>query len=138
MRERSSLDCAHAAVAEHKSFTKAAQQLGIFHRCLPSRSKSWRPAWTSTCSIARRAIVSLKRNGRALLVPSKPVLDDWTPPLESANAFRDRPCRSNPRRTFPEVRIAISWEGALIHRVPAALVGPQYSATGTKAISHPS
>ncbi len=123
---------AFVAVAEAKSFTKAAAELGI---SLPTLSQSIKTLEESLkVRLLNRTTrsVNLTEVGARLQARLRPVLDDYEAAVESVNAFRDSPCGTLrlsvlppatdflltpllPRflRQYPDIRIEISSEAAL-------------------------
>src|SRR6185437_7367144 len=83
---------AFVAVAEHKSFTRAAQELGISTGTLSQSIRSLEERLGVRLLNRTTRSVSLSEVGERLLSRLRPVLDDYTAALESVNAFRDRPC----------------------------------------------
>jgi len=83
---------AFVAVAEHKSFTRAAQELGISTGTLSQSIRSLEERLGVRLLNRTTRSVSLSAVGERLLSRLRPVLDDYTAALESVNAFRDRPC----------------------------------------------
>jgi DNA-binding transcriptional LysR family regulator len=82
---------AFAAVAEHRSFTKAAAQVGI---ALPTMSQTIRSLEDRLgVRLFNRTTrsVALTEAGERLLAEVQPILDGVDQALESVNAFRDTP-----------------------------------------------
>ena len=123
---------AFVAVAEAKSFTKAAVQLGISLPTLSQSIKTLEEGLKVRLLNRTTRSVNLTEVGSRLLARLRPVLDDYEAAIESVNAFRDRPCgvlRLSvlppavdflltpllPRflKQYPDIRIEISSEAAL-------------------------
>src|SRR5215831_8341714 len=83
---------AFVAVAEQKSFTKAAQQLGISTATLSQSIRSLEDKLRVRLLNRTTRSVNLTAVGERLLSRLRPVLDDYEKALESVNDFRDRPC----------------------------------------------
>jgi DNA-binding transcriptional LysR family regulator len=83
---------AFVGVAEQKSFTKAAKQLGISTATLSQSIKSLEERLGVRLLNRTTRSVSLSPVGERLLGRLRPVLDDYEGALESINAFRDTPC----------------------------------------------
>jgi DNA-binding transcriptional LysR family regulator len=83
---------AFVAVAEQKSFTRAAKQLGISTGTLSQSIRSLEERLGVRLLNRTTRSVSLAEVGERLLSRLRPVLDDYDAALESVNAFRDRPC----------------------------------------------
>jgi len=83
---------AFVAVAEQKSFTRAAQQLGISTATLSQSIRSLEDGLRVRLLNRTTRSVSLTAVGERLLSRLRPVLDDYEKALESVNDFRDRPC----------------------------------------------
>ncbi len=83
---------AFVAVAEQKSFTKAAQQLGISTATLSQAIRSLEDGLGVRLLNRTTRSVGLTAVGERLLDRLRPVLDDYDKALESINDFRDRPC----------------------------------------------
>ena len=83
---------AFVAVAEQKSFTKAAQQLGISTATLSQSIRSLEDGLRVRLLNRTTRSVNLTAVGERLLSRLRPVLDDYEKALESVNDFRDRPC----------------------------------------------
>jgi DNA-binding transcriptional LysR family regulator len=82
---------AFVAVAEHRSFTKAAAQVGI---ALPTMSQTIRSLEEQLgVRLFNRTTrsVALTEAGERLLAEIQPILDGVDHALESVNAFRDKP-----------------------------------------------
>src|ERR1700677_162759 len=82
---------AFAAVAEHRSFTKAAVQVGI---ALPTMSQTIRSLEERLgVRLFNRTTrsVAVTEAGERLLAEIQPVLDGIDHALESVNSFRDTP-----------------------------------------------
>lgn len=82
---------AFVAVAEHRSFTKAAAQVGI---ALPTMSQTIRSLEEQLgVRLFNRTTrsVALTEAGERLLAEVQPILDGIDHALESVNAFRDKP-----------------------------------------------
>jgi DNA-binding transcriptional LysR family regulator len=85
---------AFVAVAEQKSFTKAATQLGISTATLSQSIKTLEDGLGVRLLNRTTRSVNLTEVGSRLLGRLRPVLDDYEAALESINDFRDRPCGS--------------------------------------------
>jgi DNA-binding transcriptional LysR family regulator len=83
---------AFVAVAEQKSFTRAAQQLGISTGTLSQTIRSLEDGLGVRLLNRTTRSVGLTAVGERLLKRLRPVLDDYEGALESINDFRDRPC----------------------------------------------
>src|SRR5215510_11480455 len=83
---------AFVAVAEQKSFTRAAQQLGISTATLSQSIRSLEDKLRVRLLNRTTRSVNLTAVGERLLARLRPVLDDYEKALESVNDFRDRPC----------------------------------------------
>ena len=83
---------AFVAVAEQKSFTRAAQQLGISTATLSQSIRSLEDKLRVRLLNRTTRSVNLTAVGERLLSRLRPVLDDYEKALESVNDFRDRPC----------------------------------------------
>jgi DNA-binding transcriptional LysR family regulator len=83
---------AFVAVAEQKSFTRAAQQLGISTATLSQSIRSLEDKLKVRLLNRTTRSVNLTAVGERLLAQLRPVLDDYERALESVNDFRDRPC----------------------------------------------
>jgi DNA-binding transcriptional LysR family regulator len=83
---------AFVAVAEQKSFTRAAQALGISTATLSQAIRSLEEDLSVRLLNRTTRSVSLTAVGERLLGQLRPVLDDYNSALESINDFRDRPC----------------------------------------------
>ncbi|HEX3483453.1 MAG TPA: LysR family transcriptional regulator [Micropepsaceae bacterium] len=83
---------AFVAVAEQKSFTRAAQALGISTATLSQAIRSLEEGLSVRLLNRTTRSVSLTAVGERLLGRLRPVLDDYNSALESINDFRDRPC----------------------------------------------
>jgi DNA-binding transcriptional LysR family regulator len=82
---------AFAAVAEHRSFTKAAVQVGI---ALPTMSQTIRSLEEQLgVRLFNRTTrsVALTEAGKRLLAEVQPILDGIDHAVESVNSFRDKP-----------------------------------------------
>src|SRR5580704_8308700 len=123
---------AFVAVAEQKSFTKAATQLGISTAKLSQSIKTLEDSLRVRLLNRTTRSVNLTEVGSRLLGRLRPVLDDYEAAIESINDFRDRPCGALrlsvlppaadflltpllPRflKQYPDIRIEISSEPAL-------------------------
>ena len=123
---------AFVAVAEQKSFTKAATQLGISTATLSQSIKTLEDSLGVRLLNRTTRSVNLTEVGSRLLGRLRPVLDDYEAAIESINDFRDRPCGALrlsvlppaadflltpllPRflKQYPDIRIEISSEPAL-------------------------
>src|SRR5262249_30384891 len=83
---------AFVAIAEQKSFTKAAKQLGISTATLSQALRSLEDRIGVRLLNRTTRSVSVTAVGERLLSRLRPVLDDYESALESLNDFRDRPC----------------------------------------------
>src|SRR4051812_36725648 len=83
---------AFVAVAEQKSFTRAAQQLGISNATLSQSIRSLEDKLRVRLLNRTTRRVNLTPVGERLLARLRPVLDDYEKALESVNDFRDTPC----------------------------------------------
>lgn len=83
---------AFVAVAEQKSFTHAAQTLGISTATLSQAIRSLEDGLGVRLLNRTTRSVGLTAVGERLLTRLRPVLDDYEGALESINDFRDRPC----------------------------------------------
>lgn len=83
---------AFVAVAEQKSFTRAAHQLGISTGTLSQTIRSLEDGLGVRLLNRTTRSVGLTAVGERLLKRLRPVLDDYEGALESINDFRDRPC----------------------------------------------
>jgi DNA-binding transcriptional LysR family regulator len=83
---------AFVAVAEQKSFTRAAQTLGISTATLSQAIRSLEDRLGVRLLNRTTRSVGLTSVGERLLGRLRPVLDDYEGALESINDFRDRPC----------------------------------------------
>ena len=83
---------AFVAVAEQKSFTRAAQQLGISTATLSQSIRSLEDKLRVRLLNRTTRSVNLTAVGERLLGRLRPVLDDYEKALESINDFRERPC----------------------------------------------
>jgi len=83
---------AFVAVAEQKSFTRAATQLGISTATLSQSIRSLEDKLRVRLLNRTTRSVNLTAVGERLLARLHPVLDDYEKALESVNDFRDRPC----------------------------------------------
>src|ERR1700678_276106 len=82
---------AFVAVAEHRSFTKAAAQVGI---ALPTMSQTIRSLEERLgMRMVNRTTrsVAVTEAGERLLTEVQPILEGIDHALESVNAFRDKP-----------------------------------------------
>src|ERR1700727_2712944 len=82
---------AFAAVAEHRSFTRAAAQVGI---ALPTMSQTIRSLEDRLgVRLFNRTTrsVALTEAGERLLAEVQPILDGIDHAVESVNSFRDKP-----------------------------------------------
>jgi DNA-binding transcriptional LysR family regulator len=80
------------AVAEQKSFTRAAQALGISTATLSQAIRNLEDQLGVRLLNRTTRSVGLTAVGERLLSRLRPVLDDYEGALESINDFRDRPC----------------------------------------------
>jgi DNA-binding transcriptional LysR family regulator len=83
---------AFVAVAEQKSFTRAAKQLGISTATLSQSIGSLEKGLNVRLLNRTTRSVGLTAVGERLLGRLKPVLHDYETALESVNDFRDIPC----------------------------------------------
>lgn len=83
---------AFVAVAEQKSFTRAAKTLGISTATLSQSIRSLEERLDVRLLNRTTRSVGLTAVGERLLTRLRPVLDDYEGALESINDFRDRPC----------------------------------------------
>jgi DNA-binding transcriptional LysR family regulator len=83
---------AFVAIAEQKSFTKAAKQLGISTATLSQAIRSLEDRIGVRLLNRTTRSVSVTAVGERLLARLRPVLDDYESALESLNDFRERPC----------------------------------------------
>ena len=83
---------AFVAVAEQKSFTRAAQSLGISTATLSQAIRSLEDGLGVRLLNRTTRSVGLTAVGERLLARLRPVLDDYGAAIESINDFRDRPC----------------------------------------------
>jgi len=123
---------AFVAVAEQKSFVKAATQLGISPATLSQSIKTLEETLGMRLLNRTTRSVNPTEVGSRLLGRLRPVLDDYEAALESINAFRDRPCGMLrltvlppaleflltpllPRflKQYPDIRVEISADAAL-------------------------
>src|SRR5262245_593359 len=123
---------AFVAVAEKKSFTKAAKQLGISTATLSQTIKSLEERLKVRLLNRTTRSVNPTEVGARLLARLTPVLDDYEAALESINTFRDKPCGSlrlsvvppavdlviapmlsRFLKQYPDIRIEVSSEPAL-------------------------
>jgi len=82
---------AFVAVAEQKSFTRAAQQLGISTATLSQSIRSLEDKLRVRLLNRTTRSVNLTAVGERLLGRLRPVLDDYEQALESVNDFREFP-----------------------------------------------
>ena len=83
---------AFVAVAEEKSFTRAAKTLNISTATLSQSIRSLEESLDVRLLNRTTRSVGLTAVGERLLTRLRPVLDDYESALESINDFRDRPC----------------------------------------------
>src|SRR5258705_864823 len=83
---------AFVAVAEHKSFTRAAKLLGISTATLSQSIASLEKGLNVRLLNRTTRSVGLTGVGERLLARLKPVLHDYETALESVNDFREVPC----------------------------------------------
>jgi DNA-binding transcriptional LysR family regulator len=83
---------AFVAVAQEKSFTRAAKTLGISTATLSQSIRSLEERLDVRLLNRTTRSVGLTAVGERLLTRLRPVLDDYEAALESVNDFRDRPC----------------------------------------------
>src|SRR4029079_6849549 len=83
---------AFVAVAENKSFTRAAQQLSISPATLSQSIRSLEDRLGVRLLNRTTRSVGLTAVGERLLLRLRPVLDAYDSALESINDFRDSPC----------------------------------------------
>src|SRR5271167_1678794 len=110
---------AFVAVAEHRSFTKAAAQVGI---ALPTMSQTIRSLEERLgVRLFNRTTrsVALTEAGDRLLAEVQPILDGIDQAVESVNSFRDKPMGT--------LRLALERSASQILAArgrPAPLIGP--------------
>jgi len=123
---------AFVAVAEQKSFVKAATQLGISPATLSQSIKTLEETLGVRLLNRTTRSVNLTEVGSRLLGRLRPVLDDYEAAIESVNIFRDKPCGILrltvlppaieflltpllPRflKQYPDIRVEISSDAAL-------------------------
>lgn len=83
---------AFVTVAEEKSFTKAAKELGISTATLSQSIKSLEGRLGVRLLNRTTRNVAVSDVGERLLSRLRPVLNDYEAAIESINDFRDRPC----------------------------------------------
>ncbi len=83
---------AFVTVAEQKSFTKAANELGISTATLSQSIKSLEDRLGVRLLNRTTRNVAVSDVGERLLARLRPVLNDYEAAIESINDFRDRPC----------------------------------------------
>ena len=83
---------AFVAVAEKKSFTQAASELGLSTATLSQSIKDLEDRFGVRLLNRTTRSVGLTVVGERLLARLKPVLADYTAAIEGLNDFRDRPC----------------------------------------------
>ena len=83
--------CAFVVVAEHRSFTKAAAQLGISRAGLSQTIRSLEERLAVRLLNRTTRSVALTEAGERLLADAQPVLDGIDKAVEAVNAFRDKP-----------------------------------------------
>lgn len=82
---------AFVEVAEHRSFTKAAGQLGITTGSLSQTIRALEESLGVRLLNRTTRSVALTEAGERILTGLRPLLDDFEAVVDSANAFRDRP-----------------------------------------------
>jgi DNA-binding transcriptional LysR family regulator len=82
---------AFVAVAEHRSFTKAAAQVGIASPTMSQTIRSLEEGLGVRLFNRTTRSVALTEAGDRLLAEVQPILDGIDHALESVNAFRDKP-----------------------------------------------
>lgn len=127
---------AFVTVAEQKSFTKAANELGISTATLSQSIKSLEDRLGVRLLNRTTRNVAVSDVGERLLSRLRPVLNDYEAAIESINDFRDRPCGmlrltvpppvaefllapllARFLKQYPEIRIEISADAALTNIV---------------------
>jgi DNA-binding transcriptional LysR family regulator len=83
---------AFVSVAEKKSFTKAAKELGLSTATLSQSIKALEDRFGVRLLNRTTRSVGLTLVGERLLGRLTPVLADYNAALEGLNDFRDRPC----------------------------------------------
>jgi DNA-binding transcriptional LysR family regulator len=95
---------AFVAVAEHRSFTKAAAQLGVSPPTLSQAVRSFEERLGVRLLNRTTRSVALTEAGERLLADTQPVLDGIDKAIEAVNSFRDKPIGtlrlSMPRTVF--------------------------------------
>ena len=102
--------CAFVAVAEHRSFTKAAAQLGVSPSTLSQTVRSFEERLGVRLLNRTTRSVALTEAGERLLLDAQPVLDGVCKAIEGVNSFRDKPIGT--------LRLSMSRAAAVV------LVGP--------------
>jgi DNA-binding transcriptional LysR family regulator len=124
---------AFLAVAEHRSFARAATERGIARSTLSETVRQLEERLGVRLLNRTTRSVALTPAGEQLVQRLRPVLDDFSAALESINAFRDRPSGSlrltvaGPAADFviapllgrflaayPEIRLEISRDSRLV------------------------
>ena len=82
---------AFVAVAEHRSFTKAAAQLGVSPPTLSQAVRSFEERLGVRLLNRTTRSVALTEAGERLLADTQPVLDGIDKAIEAVNSFRDKP-----------------------------------------------
>src|SRR5262249_34219396 len=82
---------AFVAVAEHRSFTKAAAQLGLARSSLSQTVRSFEERVGVRLLNRTTRSVALTTAGEQLLADAQPMLDGIEKAIDSVNEFRDRP-----------------------------------------------
>src|SRR6202044_323337 len=82
---------AFVAVAEHRSFTKAAAQVGIALPTMSQTIRSLEERLGGRLFNRTTRSVALTQAGDRLLAEVQPILDGIDHAVESVNAFRDKP-----------------------------------------------
>jgi DNA-binding transcriptional LysR family regulator len=82
---------AFVAVAEHRSFTKAAAHLGISPSTLSQTIRSFEDRLGVRLLNRTTRSVALTEVGERLLADAQPVLDGVDKAIEAVNSFRDKP-----------------------------------------------
>jgi len=82
---------AFVAIAEHRSFAKAAAQLGLAPSTLSETLRKLEERLGVRLIDRTTRSVAVTEAGERLLARLRPMLDDYEAALESINAFRDKP-----------------------------------------------
>jgi DNA-binding transcriptional LysR family regulator len=102
---------AFVAVAEHRSFTKAAAQLGISPPTISQTIRSFEERLGVRLLNRTTRSVALTEAGERLLAEAQPILDQIENAIEAVNSFRDKPIGT--------LRLSVPRAGAML------LVGPR-------------